>query len=245
MGKFNTLLNLRLKQKTPEKEKMTALAELSKNGQLTSFSGIFRLTSLSESEKESIKTILLNFAQDTTEHLEEDFLSLVTLTSEVKAIANQAIILHGERIKKAQNILKKYKDGAFTTWLISTYGNRQTPYNFLQYYEFYMTMPPVLHPKIDRMPRQAIYTLASRPGDCEKKEEIVKNFNGETKQQLLSSIRTIFPLDQEDKRNPHVAAQVINSLKKIIQFSKHLHYNPTETEKKVILELLKKIETTL
>ena len=32
-------------------------------------------------------------------------------------------------------------------------------------------MPTTLQPKIDAMPRQAIYTLASRPGSNEIKEE--------------------------------------------------------------------------
>ena len=86
---------------------------------------------------------------------------LTTITSEVKAINNQAIILHGERIKQCtRTFLTKYRDGAFSAWLISTYGNRQTPYNFLQYYEFYQSLNLELQKRMDDMPRQVVlYTL--------------------------------------------------------------------------------------
>ena len=53
MTKFNSsLLSLRLKQKDSQK-KVTALAEMSKDGNLSSFSGIFKTINLSEHEKET------------------------------------------------------------------------------------------------------------------------------------------------------------------------------------------------
>ena len=99
---------------------------------------------------------------------------MISLTCEVKAINNQAAILHGERIKKAHQILTPYKDGAFTAWLISTYGNRQTPYNLMQYYEFCEAMPKNLREQIEWMPRQAVYVLATRTGEWKIKQEIVE-----------------------------------------------------------------------
>lgn len=244
MGKFNSLLNLRLKQKDKKEDKMTALAERSNSGQLSGFSGVFRLSALSDHEKEKLKDLLSNFSEEDSD-IDQDFQSLAALTSEVKAITNQAIILHGERIKKAQTLLKSYKEGAFTAWLMTTYGNRQTPYNFLQYYEFYSTMPRSLQPKIDAMPRQAIYTLASRPGSNEIKEEIVKNYKGETKQEILTAIRKIFPLPEQDKRNPVVSLQVLSMLRKAASLTKSVHYKPTEEEKKRIALLLEHIKKTL
>lgn len=244
MAKFNKLLNLRLKHKDNQKEKVTALAERSNSGQLSGFSGVFRLSSLSEHEKEQLKTLLQTYSEEEA-NIEEDFNSLIALTSEVKAITNQAIILHGERIKRAQTLLKSYKEGAFTAWLLTTYGNRQTPYNFLQYYEFYSAMPPHLQPKVDKMPRQAIYTLASRPGDKEEKKKIVETYEGQTKQEILTLIRQIFPLAEEDKRNPVVSNQVINALKKIVSMTTSNHYKPTEEDKKKIEKLLQLIKKTL
>ncbi|NGX41661.1 MAG: hypothetical protein KR126chlam4_01506, partial [Candidatus Anoxychlamydiales bacterium] len=181
MVKFNDLLNLRLRSKDKQKPKMTALAELSKEGSLSSFSGVFKPNTLNESEKENLSNILQNYKnEDSDIDVEEDLKNLIKITAEVKAITNQAVILHGERIKKAQTILKNYKEGAFTYWLMETYGNRQTPYNFLQYYDFYMDMPTNLRTQIDSMPRQAIYTLASRGGDLEKKQDIVQNYKGQS-----------------------------------------------------------------
>ncbi|KAK5583325.1 hypothetical protein RB653_004917, partial [Dictyostelium firmibasis] len=124
---------------------------------LSLFSGVFKVHPLSEKDQETLREILQEYRP-----VEEDFLTLASVTSEIKAISNQAVILHGERIQKAQLILKHYRDGAFSRWLMSTYGNRQTPYNFLQYYEFYLQLPVPLQDKLEDIPRQAIYTLASR-----------------------------------------------------------------------------------
>ena len=120
-------------------------------------------------KKQTIESILKSFRLNESYDFDDDLKALMAITSEVKAITNQAVILHGERIKRAQEILKKYRDGAFTAWLFATYGNRQTPYNFLQYYEFYTVMPQALHPKLDQMPRQAVYSLASRAGALREK----------------------------------------------------------------------------
>ncbi|NGX62847.1 MAG: hypothetical protein KR126chlam6_00249 [Candidatus Anoxychlamydiales bacterium] len=243
MVKFNDLLNLRLRSKEKQKPKMTALAELSKEGSLSSFSGVFKINPLNETEKENISNILQNYIDEEKEiDFETDLKNLIMITSEVKAITNQAVILHGERIQKAQEILKNYKEGAFTYWLTETYGNRQTPYNFLQYYEFYMDMPAKLRPQIDSMPRQAIYTLASRGGDLDKKQDIVKNYKGQAKQELLSIIRKLFPLSEADKRQPNIAEQAITTLKRLKSLFSHPLFKPTDEQKKQILGLVNRLK---
>lgn len=243
MSKFNDLLNLRFKQK--DTQKMTALVERSNNGELSSFSGVFRVAQLNEKEKSDIESILRNFSLNEMLDYDADLKALMTITSEVKAITNQAVILHGERIKRAQEILKKYKEGAFTAWLFSTYGNRQTPYNFLQYYEFYTLLPPILHPKLDQMPRQAVYSLASRAGELEKKESIVKNYTGQAKEELLKLIRLEFPLPEEDKRLPHFTSNAISFLKRAREMLKNPHCSPRDEEKKQIQNLLSQIQSLL
>lgn len=242
MSKFNDLLNLRFKQKETPQPKMTALVERSNNGELSSFSGVFRVSALNETEKSAIETILKNFRLNEFYDVDSDLKALTTITSEVKAITNQAVILHGERIKKAQEILKKYQDGAFTAWLFSTYGNRQTPYNFLQYYEFYSLLPQTLHTKLDQMPRQVVYSLASRSGDYEKKEAIVKNYSGQPKQELLNLIRLEFPLAEEDKRLPHFTSHAISFLKRAREMLKNPLCLPREEEKRQIQNLLAQIQ---
>ena len=246
MSKFNDLLHLRFKQKkTQDQQKMTALVERANNGELSSFSGVFRVAELNEKEKGDIEAILRNYRTTDADDIGEDFKALSAITSEVKAITNQAVILHGERIKKAQEILKKYQEGAFTAWLFSTYGNRQTPYNFLQYYEFYTILPQALHPKLDQMPRQAVYSLASRAGSMEKKEAIVQNYEGQPKEQILKLIRLEFPLPEDDKRLPHFAHSAIQFLKRAREQLKNPHCTPTDEEKRKLQSLLSQIQTLI
>ncbi len=245
MSKFNDLLHLRFKTKETQQPKMTALVERSNNGDLSSFSGVFRISALNDKEKADLEQILTSFRTSDSYDVESDLKALTAITSEVKAITNQAVILHGERIKRAQDILKKYRDGAFTAWLFATYGNRQTPYNFLQYYEFHMAMPQILHPKIDQMPRQAVYSLASRQGPIEKKEEIVRNYTGQAKQELLNLIRLEFPLAEDDKRHPNYASHAISFLKRAREMVKNPLCVPSEAEKKQLTQLLVQITVLL
>src|SRR5262249_38023900 len=149
----NSILDQRMK-KPSNTSKMAAMAKQSASGNLTSFSGVFSIAELSAKEKNTLAEILKSYANE-----EQDFSTdldiLISLTAEVKAINNQAALLHGERIKKAHHVLTRYRDGAFTAWLIAAYGNRQTPYNLMQYYEFCEVMPKQLRPQIELMPRQA------------------------------------------------------------------------------------------
>ncbi|MEN9654020.1 MAG: hypothetical protein RL235_132 [Chlamydiota bacterium] len=244
MSKFNDLLNLRFKARdTSAQAKMTALVERSSNGDLSSFSGVFRVTALNDREKEDLAQILRDFRHSDFYDIDADLKHLSSITSEVKAITNQAVILHGERVKKAQDLLKKYKDGAFTAWLFATYGNRQTPYNFLQYYEFYTSMPPALHTKIDQMPRQVIYSLASRAGSIEQKEDIVKSYNGQTKQELLQLIRVQFPLPEDDGRQPNLTSHAISYLKRAREVLKNPYCEPSNEDRSALRSLIAQLQS--
>jgi len=191
--------------------------------------------------KAEIASLLDRFSTG-DQNLEEDLATLASITSEVQAINNQAAILHGERIKKAQTILTQYQDGAFSAWLIATYGNRQTPYNLLQYYEFYVAMPTQLRTQIETMPRQAIYTLASREGTLEKKQKIVESYNGETKQELINLIRETFPLDSQDGRQQRIGDNAITSLKRLTTLLRRKRVTITRSQKQEILQLITTLE---
>lgn len=244
MAKVNSLLSERLKVPLEKLSKMTNLAELSSSGNLSSFSGVFKVSELSTKEQEELKFLLEEYGEE-GQDIGQDFLNLSAITSEVKAINNQAAILHGERIKKAQELLKKYREGAFTFWLIQTYGNRQTPYNFLQYYELYQSLPQLLLSKLDEMPRQAAYTLASRSGSFELKKEIIQNYAGETKQVLLEQIRKAFPLKQRDRRAQNYGEILIKSLKRISLFVSNNPIELSTTQKKQALEILRSLKDSL
>lgn len=244
MSKINDFLNLRFKSRDPQ-AKMTALVERASNGDLSSFAGVFRPMALNEKEKNDLEELLKFYRQSDTYSVDSDLTALVSITSEVKAITNQAVILHGERVKRAQEILKNYRDGAFTAWLYATYGNRQTPYNFLQYYEFYSIMPQTLHPKIDQMPRQAIYTLASRDGPIDRKQEIVNSYVGQPKQELLKLIRQEFPLAEDDKRTVNFAQHGLAFLKRAREMFKNTHCQLSSLEKSQALRLLDQLRTLI
>lgn len=240
MVKLNSLLSDRFRKSKKTNEKMEDLAERSNNGALTSFSGVFKVTDLSVQEKTEINSILTMYKEEDQE-ISSDLLSLISITQEVKAINNQAIILHGERIKKAQTILKNYKEGAFTAWLITTYGNRQTPYNFLQYYEFYKSLSPLLKEKLNEMPKQAIYTLASREGELEKKLALVESYQGESKKDVLEKIREVFPLAEKDKRQSKPAQNAIKTLEQLVLLFQSKDLKANQEEKLHIHNLIDKL----
>lgn len=241
MTDLKALLNQRIK-KADNGSKMAEMAKQSATGNRSSFSGIFGSAELSNHEKAYLEAILQEYNQG-DEDVSQDLEQLSFITSEVKAINNQAALLHGERIKKAHGIFTRYRDGAFTAWLIATYGNRQTPYNLMQYYEFYEAMPKELRPQLESMPRQAVYTLASRNGDLKAKMRIVADFNGESKAELLTLIRQLFPLDREDRRRSSLGENIINVLTKMCQHLEGDHEPISTSQKRAIKDLLDQIRS--
>lgn len=197
--------------------KLSQLASQSVTGNLSSFSGVFQTIPLSDVEKDQIQNLLHHYCDSKKQEIAKDLEELSQITCELKAIHNQSVLLHGERIKKAQTLLKNYKDGAFSSWLIAVYGNRQTPYNFLQYYELYIAMSADLQKKLPSIPRQAIYTLASRKGSLRQKEQIVEQFQGESKELLIKKIQKTFPLDKSDKRRKNNYNSIYGQLGKIYE----------------------------
>ncbi len=235
MAKIRDLIEQRFSKKE-KGSKMASLAEKSAQGELSSFSAIFGKAQLRDEEREALSELLAKYAEDESGR-EEDLNHLALITAEVRAITNQAAILHGMRIKKAQEILKRYREGAFSAWLIATYGNRQTPYNFLQYYEFHIQMPETLHPQIEAMPRQAIYTLASREGSLDDKSEIVRGYRGETKEELLAKIRSLFPLPEEDRRREDLAQSSIHLLERLLASFSQRKFGARAEQKRRLREL--------
>ncbi len=223
--------------KAQQREKMTELVERSAFGNLSSFAGIFQVSPISKTDEATLETLLEKYKTNRAKP-SEDLKQLKAITSEVKAIQSQAVILHGERIKRAQELLKRYRDGAFSAWLINTYGNRQTPYNFLKYYELYSSLPHHTQEIVDEMPRQAIYTLSSRPVSQEKKVEFIHSYKGENKNQLLQRLREFFPLAKEDKRDSNRAKSVLLLLKNAFQMIRNRRFSPTREEAENISRLL-------
>jgi Uncharacterised protein family (UPF0137) len=244
MTKINDLLANRLKSPQEKMTKMREMAELSSRGALTGFSGVFQIQPLEETDSSKLKSILIQYRADDAD-TSQDYEQLAQLTCEVKAITSQAAILHGERIKKAQSILKNYQEGAFTAWLIATYGNRQTPYNFLYYYDLYVAMPKQLQSKLDSMPRQVVYTLAARQGELALKEAIIANFKHQSKLELLEEIKLTFPLKSTDKRNRKMSSSILAQIDRIQRSIEVLGMHVSKEEKKALVKRLKKLLETV
>jgi Uncharacterised protein family (UPF0137) len=238
MSKMQNLLEERLSGSDTAKVK--ALAKRSASGELSGFSGLFKPTELSETETRALEALLQNYSVGEAD-VQLDLNALVAITSEVKAINNQASILHGERIMRAQKILKNYRDGAFSAWLVATYGNRQTPYNFLLYYEFYQELPQELKTKLENVPRQAIYTLASRDASFEDKKEIVSSYSGQTKQEMLEIIRSKFPLPESDRRRSDEARSIFIAIERLGERYQKQKQGFSHSQNKEIAKALRKL----
>lgn len=167
------------------------------------FGAMFGAVKLLEEEEKEIEYLLSqDFKSEgmREEQVGRDIHSLIEITSQIRSIERQSIVLHGERIARARDILKAYKEGAFTAWMMTAYGNRQTPYSLLQYYEFYRDLSKELQNRMQSMPRKAAYALASRSGDIERKKEILQNYHNLKQEKIITIIQETFPLDAEDRR---------------------------------------------
>lgn len=250
MARIDDLLEERL-QKGEIKEKSTkvrALAARSNSGELSSFSSLFASSPLTHEEKEQLKEFLVLHSDEEaaqSHRIESDVDELSRIASEIRSISHQSILLHGERIKKAQSLLSSYKEGAFSAWLIRVYGNRQTPYNFLLYFDLYTALENALRAKIELMPKQAVYTLASRSAPQEEKIKFIQSYKGETKDELLQEIRRRFPLAKEDKR---VKSPLLSLLSNLRRFEKEIHLKWGELDDKeraVVKKELNRLKSSL
>jgi hypothetical protein len=163
----------------------------------------FIVAPLTSEEDTEIQLILFGESAANTatdEQVSHAHKALVDITTQIRAIERQNVLLHGERIRKAQEILKPYKDGAFTKWLVVAYGNRQTPYRILQYYEFFQSLSGEVRQLMQAMPKKAAYALAARNGDQEKKIEIIKGHHADKPENIIKLVQETFPLDSGDRR---------------------------------------------
>lgn len=154
---------------------------------------------LSEQETNALKELLVE-GSDSGRFIAEDFTLLASLTGEIKSITHQSVLLHGEKILAAKKLFKAYGEQTFSKWLRAVYGNRQTPYNFLKYYQFYTSLTADLQEKILVMPKQIVYTIASRNCSDQDKMRVVESYEGESKDTYIKAIRKAFPLEKKDRR---------------------------------------------
>jgi len=212
--------------------------EATKPAHMSGFRGMFGDSKLSTQEELILKQLLNDYydsIQIADDEFDQDFKTLARLTSEIKAISNQSILLHGERIKKAQDVLKSYREGAFTAWLMATYGNRQTPYSMLYYYEFYHALPMDLRPLIESIPKKAAYTLAAREGSFDLKLDLIRNYKGQKQEAFINLIQNTFPKASSDRRRKQNTQTIWDQLDTL--------FTRLETQKKFAKDELKQLES--
>ena len=158
---------------------------------------------LSDEDEEKIRSLVgMRYQVDGIDKkkISEDITGLIELSSQIRAITKQSIVLHGERIFRGQEILKGYKRGTFTAWLELTYGNRQTPYNFLYYYILYRELPSKTRKLFQKIPYRIAYMLGSRGGSLDDKIQVIEKNHKKSQKELLILIEEIFPLAHSDQR---------------------------------------------
>ncbi|MDX8430778.1 MAG: CT583 family protein [Candidatus Algichlamydia australiensis] len=204
--------------------------------QVNSFSSVFNLSTLSEKEAQEIEALLLEGAENISAfEVKRDIARVQNITAEVRSINKQGLILIGERLTKAREILRRYGDGksTFTDWLIKTFGSKRTAYNILSYYELHEALPDdTLKEKFKALPLKAAYVLASRKGEVEQKAEIVEAYAGEKPRVMIEKIQKAFPLKRGDKRKGSKESQ-IRLLEKICAELKRAKLSQEERERVV------------
>ena len=166
------------------------------------------------------------------EEMDKDFSQLVQITSELKAIQKQAVILVGERICAVREIFKRHggEGIGFTAWLSLAFNAKKTAYNAMAYYELYSALPTDdLKTKMKQMPVKVSYVLASRSAPEKLKFSIIDSYQGEKQREMLDRIEEHMPI-QGDKRSLRTLGEkAVDDLERIIDTimrrKKHIHEN--------------------
>ena len=122
------------------------------------------------------------------------------ISAEIKAIGKQGVLLIGERVHKAREILHSYVDGTFTKWLDIALPSRKTGYNALRYYELWESLPNDTQAIFKEIAQKPAYILASRTGDIETKVEIINSSKGMEIEALVTLIQEKLPTATRDQR---------------------------------------------
>lgn len=197
---------------------------------VNNFNAIFDTKPLDGKESRNLEKLLFDFflpGRVSEDQVSNDLEQLKNLTSEIKAITRQGILLIGERIHSAREILKPYRDGAFGQWIDITFGSRRTAYNMLSYYQLYTALPDyALKERFKMLPSKAAYLLASKDADIEEKAKIIENYSESSTDDLIMLIQDRFPSDITDGRKKTANRSLLDSieqgLKKIARRKDHL-----------------------
>jgi len=189
-------------------------------------------------ESESLKIFLSKYSMGKVDidKIELDNIQLTKISEEIRSIQKQEVLLHGERISKAQNVLKNYKKGAFSYWLEMTYGNRRTPYNFFYYYSLYRLLHSNEKKLLQQMPPKIVYIIGGRRLEDKEKINFVKmNYNKSLKDLEKIILKKYSNTQKKDPTLGYLKTS-LNFLKKASK-SKNLPKDSLDSLKEIQLRL--------
>ncbi|MBS0625203.1 MAG: CT583 family protein [Verrucomicrobia bacterium] len=178
-----------------------SLAAPAPRGLINAFNSLFSVQELTDVESLAIDRIMVGGCEPGT-NIEKDVFEIKRLTKELKAIRRQEIVLIGERIAQAREIFKNYKERSFREWMEFTFNAFKTGYNYLAFYDLYLSVPEHIQSHLKEMPAKAVYVLASKKAPVEQKIELVEKHSKNTAQNLISLIQETFGDDRIVVRKP-------------------------------------------
>lgn len=214
-----------------------------------SFRAMFDPHELKKEELEKLKSIFSEAgADEEREESREDFRHLLQLTSELKAIQKQAVLLIGERVFRVREIFQSYggEGVAFTHWLNLTFNSRKTAYNALAYYELYRALPSEeLKQKLKTMPVKVGYVLASRKAEERVKQGIIEKYQGERQEEMLHLIDEQLPVLQDRRSPKSLGERTAVDFEKLVDRIIRRKSVLTKQDKRAIQKAIAKLETYL
>lgn len=197
-----------------------------------SFRALFDPHELADTEIDSLKMIFEESSATSAheEEMDKDFSQLVQITSELKAIQKQAVILVGERICSVREIFKKHggEGIGFTAWLSVAFNAKKTAYNAMAYFELYTLLPTEdLKSRMKQMPVKVSYVLASRSAPLKLKCSIIDSYRGEKQREMLDRIEEHIPISGDKRSLRTLGEKAVDDLERIIETlmrrKKHIH----------------------
>ena len=187
-----------------------------------SFRAMFDPHDLADTDLNNLKVIFNESAGETEfeEEVDKDFSQLVQITSELKAIQKQAVILVGERVCAVREIFKRHggENIGFTAWLSLTFNAKKTAYNAMAYFELYNALPTEdLKTKMKQMPVKVSYVLASRTAPEKLKFSIIDSYQGEKQREMLDRIEEHIPILGDKRSLRTLGEKAVDDLERIIE----------------------------
>jgi hypothetical protein len=210
--------------------------------QVNSFHSVFDTKDLDTEEVNSLNSLLIEGVRSegiSNEQVTKDLFILKQITAEIKAIGNQGTVLLGERVYKARDLLKFYKNGTFTRWLDSAFGSRKTGYNVLAYYELYSSLPhDDLRNRFKKLQQRTAYILASREGAIETKSEIINEYHDKSHNEIVILIQEKLPVSVRDRRVSKISiAKLLSNLQENIESLRQTMGTLTQKDKEKLSDL--------